>query len=221
MNGAIRDGAQMLNYLAPVADRADAGAGGQADPGGPARRAAARASMEAGARFQKPTCGSRRADPRWKARSCEVCADAPEAGHGLHEPDRQRPQVQRRRGARRLARRTGTPCWWACWTRARPGGASLRRRRPNCSQPFGRLDTHAAVEGTGLGLVSARKIVEAHGGEVFVEGHADGTPAAPSFTTAQAPLPLTAGRGFPHRLRRRLPGARQQRLRLTTEDKHR
>ena len=50
--------------------------------------------------------------------------------------------------------------------------------------PFGRLDTHAAVEGTGLGLLSVRKIVEAHGGEVFIEGTVDGTPNAPAFTTA-------------------------------------
>ena len=40
---------------------------------------------------------------------------------------------------------------------------------------FGRLDTHTQVEGTGLGLLSARKIVEAHGGEVFIEGRRDGT----------------------------------------------
>ncbi len=55
---------------------------------------------------------------------------------------------------------------------------------------FGRLDTHAQVEGTGLGLLSVRKIVEAHGGEVFIEGHADGTPAAPPFSTAQKVYPL-------------------------------
>lgn len=61
---------------------------------------------------------------------------------------------------------------------------------------FGRLETHADVEGTGLGLVSALKIVEAHGGEVFVEGHADGTPALPSFTTAQGRYPSLLTSGF-------------------------
>lgn len=50
--------------------------------------------------------------------------------------------------------------------------------------PFGRLEVHGAVEGTGLGLLSVRKIVEAHGGEVFIEGTMDGTPSAPRFTTA-------------------------------------
>ena len=61
--------------------------------------------------------------------------------------------------------------------------------------PFARLDTHAAVEGTGLGLLSVRKIVEAHGGEVFIEGTQDGTAASPRFTTASGrnyPATLTA-----------------------------
>jgi len=61
---------------------------------------------------------------------------------------------------------------------------------------FGRLETHADVEGTGLGLVSALKIVEAHHGEVFVEGHADGTPASPPFTTAQGRYPSLLSPGF-------------------------
>ena len=50
--------------------------------------------------------------------------------------------------------------------------------------PFGRLDTHAAVEGTGLGLLSVRGIVETHGGEVFIEGTVDSFPASAGFTTA-------------------------------------
>lgn len=54
---------------------------------------------------------------------------------------------------------------------------------------FGRLDTHAEVEGTGLGLLSVRKIVEVHGGEVFIQGYADGTPNTPLFTTAQDTYP--------------------------------
>jgi len=50
---------------------------------------------------------------------------------------------------------------------------------------FGRLDSHAAVEGTGLGLLSVRRIVEAHGGEVFIEGGEDGA----SFSTARGTYP--------------------------------
>lgn len=49
--------------------------------------------------------------------------------------------------------------------------------------PFGRLAAHAEIEGTGLGLLSVRKIVEAHGGEVWIEGFEDGTPSSPRFCT--------------------------------------
>lgn len=51
--------------------------------------------------------------------------------------------------------------------------------------PFGRLEAHSQVEGTGLGLLSVRKIVEAHRGEIFIEGHQDGASVSPAFTTAQ------------------------------------
>lgn len=54
---------------------------------------------------------------------------------------------------------------------------------------FGRLETHANVEGTGLGLLSVQKIVEAHGGEAFIEGFAEGTPASGPFSTAQGDYP--------------------------------
>lgn len=54
---------------------------------------------------------------------------------------------------------------------------------------FGRLASHAGVEGTGLGLLSAQKIVEAHGGEIFVEGYTDGSPSSACFTTAQSAYP--------------------------------
>ena len=53
---------------------------------------------------------------------------------------------------------------------------------------FGRLDSHLAVEGTGLGLLSVRCIVEAHRGEVFIEG-GDGTAEMPHFSTARGTFP--------------------------------
>ncbi|BCM91208.1 alkaline phosphatase synthesis sensor protein PhoR [Abditibacteriota bacterium] len=62
--------------------------------------------------------------------------------------------------------------------------------------PFGRLDTHAQIEGTGLGLLSVRKIAEAHDGEVYIEGHTDGTSTSAIFSTAQNTYPALLEDGF-------------------------
>ncbi len=61
---------------------------------------------------------------------------------------------------------------------------------------FGRLGAHANVEGTGLGLLSVRHIVSAHGGEVFIEGTEDGTPDSPPFSTAQNSYPSVLCPGY-------------------------
>lgn len=55
---------------------------------------------------------------------------------------------------------------------------------------FGRLETHKSIEGTGFGLLSAQKIVEAHGGQLWIEGYQDGTPDSPLFSGAQEPTML-------------------------------
>ena len=54
---------------------------------------------------------------------------------------------------------------------------------------FGRLDAHKSIEGTGFGLLSAQKIVEAHGGELFIEGTVDGTAGSPHYSTARGNYP--------------------------------
>jgi signal transduction histidine kinase len=62
--------------------------------------------------------------------------------------------------------------------------------------PFSRLNIHSAVEGTGLGLISARQVVAAHGGELYIEGYRHGVPASPPFSTAQGDYPLMLDAGF-------------------------
>ncbi len=62
--------------------------------------------------------------------------------------------------------------------------------------PFGRLDTHAQIEGTGLGLLSVRKIAEAHEGEIYIEGHTEGKVDSAPFSTAQNTYPSTLEEGF-------------------------
>ena len=63
---------------------------------------------------------------------------------------------------------------------------------------FGRLKTHAKIEGTGLGLVSVRQVMEAHGGEAFIEGYAphDATPTQSRFSTAHESYPTLLRDGF-------------------------
>ena len=50
---------------------------------------------------------------------------------------------------------------------------------------FGRLESYRDVEGTGLGLLSAQKIAEAHGGEIFIEGYVNGAPPSARFSTSR------------------------------------
>ena len=55
---------------------------------------------------------------------------------------------------------------------------------------FGRLESHKAVEGTGFGLLSAQKIVETHGGKLWIEGYENGTPDSPLFPGSDEPTML-------------------------------
>ncbi|HEX8464184.1 MAG TPA: ATP-binding protein, partial [Abditibacterium sp.] len=58
--------------------------------------------------------------------------------------------------------------------------------------PFGRLEAHAKIEGTGLGLLSVKTIAQAHEGEVYIEGASD----SESFSTASASYPPMLEEGF-------------------------
>ena len=53
---------------------------------------------------------------------------------------------------------------------------------------FGRLESHKTIEGTGFGLLSAQKIVEAHGGKLWIEGYENGTPDSAHFPADEPPM---------------------------------
>lgn len=57
-------------------------------------------------------------------------------------------------------------------------------------RPFERLENSHGLEGTGLGLVSAQKVVEAHGGEIFIQGYEGGMPGAAPYSTSRQTQPV-------------------------------
>ena len=58
---------------------------------------------------------------------------------------------------------------------------------------FGRLESHKEIEGTSFGLLSAQKIVEAHGGKLWIEGHENGTVDSPLFSGTDESTMLNGG----------------------------
>ena len=80
----------------------------------------------------------------------------------------------------------------------RDGRGLTRVQAESLFLPFGRLDAHREIEGTGLGLLSVRNIAEAHGGEVYIEGYTDGAEDSPAFRLAHRPaaVPPLLADGF-------------------------
>lgn len=76
------------------------------------------------------------------------------------------------------------------------GGCGISRAQAQkLFVPFGRLDAHNNIEGTGLGLLSVRAIAQAHKGQIYIEGHESGTPDSPPFSTAISPYPSLLNQG--------------------------
>ncbi len=192
-NGAVLEGAQMLNALrlslieqTRVLEGKPIPVNLWAEP--------LRSILEAGTRFQSPRFASGRGISL-VGEDLEVYADRPKLvtvfmnliGNALKYSDGEVRVVWHAEGGTVLV---------GVLDRGMAGRGICAAQAGRLFAPFGRLEMHAAVEGTGLGLVSARKIVEAHGGEVFVEGHTGGAPAPPPFTTAQGRYPSLLVPGF-------------------------
>ena len=71
-----------------------------------------------------------------------------------------------------------------------------RKSAARLFRAFGRLENHAHIEGTGLGLLSIQKIIEAHGGQAFIEGYESAAPDAARFSTAHGSFPSMLAPGF-------------------------
>lgn len=192
-NGAVREGAQMLGALRLSLIEQTRVLEGKSIPVD--RRAEPlRPIVEAGARFQNSRLTSGRA-LTLDGGDVDVCADRQKLvtvfmnliGNALKYSDGE---------VRIVWRAAGDAVLVGVLDRGTQSRGVTETQAAQLFTPFGRLDIHAQAEGTGLGLVSARKIVEAHGGEIFVEGHTDGTPASPPFTTAQGRYPSLLTPGF-------------------------
>lgn len=150
------------------------------------------ALVEAGVRYQKPTASNQRR-VIFEGESVHLLADEMKAitvfmnlvGNALKYSDGE---------VRVTWRPDGDFLLVAVQDQGR-GGVGLNREQA-CSLfvAFGRLGAHEAVEGTGLGLLSVQKIVEAHGGQAYIEGR-NGEERT-HFSTASDSRPPQLDEGF-------------------------
>ena len=183
LNEMVLRGAQMLNFLRLSLIEQSRVLEGQSVPV-ELQPVSVRAVAEMGASFQKPRF-SHGHDLTMEERDFQICADQMKMvtvlmnliGNALKYSD----------GRVRVAWRAhGELLLLGVLDRGRAGVGLTREQADSLFTAFGRLETHAAIEGTGLGLMSVRKIVEAHGGAVWIEGYQSGTPGGARFSTAPA-----------------------------------
>ncbi len=147
------------------------------DAAGPPRPAAARdrrrdAPRRRGRRRRRAHAARRRARGRARQpRAAPARAVQP-------DPERDPPHAARRQRDRQRARRSPTA------SRSRsptPAAGSAPEHRERVFDPFYRADPSRRDTGAGLGLAISRAIVEAHGGQIWLEdapvGHARALPA--------------------------------------------
>ena len=193
ITGMIGSGAEMLNFLRLSLIEQTRVLEGKPTPVD-VKPVALRGIVQAGARFQKPHTLSSRAI-LIEGDEVRVCADEMKMvtvfmnliGNALKYSDGEvrvawRPIEPTREGSEPML------CI-AVLDQGTKGRGITHEQAGRLFTAFGRLDTHAEIEGTGLGLLSVQKIVAAHGGETFIEGHQDGTLDSPLFSTAQGSYP--------------------------------
>ncbi|HEX8465119.1 MAG TPA: HAMP domain-containing sensor histidine kinase [Abditibacterium sp.] len=146
-----------------------------------------RAVVEAGFSFQKPRFAQGHT-LTLAGDDLFICADDPKMvtvmmnliGNALKYSDGEvRVRWQAREGVLLLA----------VLDRGKAGRGLTKDQASRLFRAFGRLETHANIEGTGLGLMSVQNILEAHGGAVWIEGNEAGTPDSAPFWTRLTDYP--------------------------------
>ena len=193
LNDMVLRGAKMLNFLRLSLIEQSRVLEGQPVPV-ELKSVSIRAIVEAGASFQKPRF-SHGHELTLEEQDYQICADEMKLvtvtmnliGNALKYSD----------GQVRIAWETRGELLFLAVLDQGKAGRGLTQEQAECLfTAFGRLETHANIEGTGLGLMSVQKIIEAHGGAVWIEGYGDGTPASPRFSTAPGQCPALLNDDF-------------------------
>ena len=191
--GMVAEGAQMLDYLRLSLLEQSRALEGRPIPL-ECKTTPIRGLVEAGAHFQKPRLTSGRAISI-VGTDRDVFVDPMKMitvfmnliGNALKYSDGEVHVAWHSEGER---------SWVSVQDQGTSGVGISERQAGELFVAFGRLAGHAAVEGTGLGLLSVKRIIEAHGGEVSIEGYADGGPQSPPFTTSAVRGPSLLAEGF-------------------------
>lgn len=191
LTSIIDSGSQMLNFLHLSLIEQTRVLEGQPIPV-ELKPTSARKIVQMGARFQKPSALNGR-EVGIECPDVAVCADEMKMvtvwmnliGNALKYSDG--PVRVEWRSSRNA---DGEPILLMAVTDAGTRGVGIAQSQAaRLFRAFGRLESHSQIEGTGLGLLSVQKIVEAHSGEVYIEGFGDGTPASGPFATARGSYP--------------------------------
>ncbi|BCM88686.1 adaptive-response sensory-kinase SasA [Abditibacteriota bacterium] len=190
LNRTINDGARMLDFLRLSLIEQTRVLEGKPTPVNP-QPVALRGLLESGVRFQKSYMVGTRVVYIQEG-DARLCVDEMKMvtvwmnliGNGFKYSDG---DVQVR--WREFRSEEGSCLLVAVTDGGMKGGGLSRANADKLFSAFGRLEEHANIEGTGLGLLSVQNIMEAHGGQVWIEGFEDGTPDSEVFSTGYEAFP--------------------------------